>query len=487
MHLLAILLLAGLFTCNNLYAAENDDLDHALQRLIRIHDLVPDPDKQPDIPDINSPKAQLGMRLFFSRNLSGSQDTACASCHHPLLGGGDGLSLSIGTGVAEPEQTGLQRHLKNQQAPLVPRNALTTFNAAAWQWNLFHDGRVELLLDGKSKLNTSPYNNKMLGGNGITTPDVAYPRDDHWAGENLVQAQTRFPLVLQEEMRGGDFSPGVANSAYRSKLAQRLGGYGQEAGTLPQSVTRYWQEAFRKAYQADQNTVPSALVTGQNITELLSTYVRSQWFTNNPWRRYLQGVPNAISPAAKRGALLFYRQPGSGGFGCVNCHRGSALTDEDFHNMLMPPIGVGKQADGEDWGRGAITGKIQDRYRFRTPSLLNIAVTGPWGHNGAYTTLEGMVRHMLDPRKNAASYAAKQIQQANIQTENTADNVQKMLAANPALPAYAYTEGQVRQLVAFLQTLTDPCVQDAECLQAWIPPDTEPDLLRFRIHVPSTD
>ena len=55
-----------------------------------------DPTSNRILPSINDPKAQLGKKLFFTKGLGGDQDTACASCHHPVLGGGDRLSLSIG-------------------------------------------------------------------------------------------------------------------------------------------------------------------------------------------------------------------------------------------------------------------------------------------------------------------------------------------------------------------------------------------------------
>jgi cytochrome c peroxidase len=454
------------------WAGSDQALDRELQRLIRSHGLTGDPAKGVEIPDIQSPKAQLGMRLFFSKSLSGNQDVACASCHHPLLGGGDDLSLPIGT----------QEHpLPNNAALLVARNAPTTFNVALWKWGMFHDSRIELLLDGKDKAAASPYGKGPLGRKGITTPDVVYPRPDAWAGKELVQAQARFPLTFVEEMRGHNFSADLNASAYRSKLAQRLGGYDPSGQGLPEKVTQYWQAAFRRAYQAADAPM-STLVTEQNISELLSEYERSQLLVKNPWNQYIKGDVQAISTEAKQGALLFYRQPGSGGFGCVNCHQGNFFTDEGFHNMLMPPIGPGQRypdmtATGVDKGRAAVTGQPDDLYRFRTSSLLNVEVTGPWGHDGAYTALDKIVRHMLRPRSMALAYDPAQLRQARVQTDETAHNLEDILLHSRGLPEYEHSDADVLQLVAFLKTLTDPCVKDAACLKPWIPPDDAPDLL----------
>ncbi|OQX16371.1 MAG: hypothetical protein BWK73_04020 [Thiothrix lacustris] len=486
-----LLLVAMSLLSANLWADEGA-MDHELQRLIRSHALTGEPAKDVVIPDVQSPQAQLGMRLFFSSSLSGKRDMACASCHHPLLGGGDGLSLPLGTGVLEPNKLGLGRRLPDNAAPLVSRNAPTTFNSALWKWGLFQDGRIELLLDGKDKAAASPYGKGPLGGKGITTPDVPYPRNDHWAGKELVQAQARFPLAFAEEMRGHDFYPELNASAYRSKLAQRLGGYDptSDASPLPDSVTQYWQTAFRKVYQAPDAPI-STLITDQTITELLSVYQRSQLLVKNPWNQYVKGELTAIGADAKQGALLFYRQPGSGGFGCVNCHQGNFFTDESFHNMLLPPIGAGHPDKGQavipgvDKGRYTVTGQPQDQYRFRTPSLLNVAVTGPWGHNGAYTSLEGITRHMLRPVSMARAYDPAQLQQANIQTSETTRNLADMLSHSRGLPEHEHTDDDVQKLVAFLHTLTDPCVKNAECLKPWIPPDDVPDLLRFELTSPT--
>ena len=63
------------------------ELDDGLRVLIEDNELDGRPLGDMDVPEIDSPKAQLGMRLFFSKTLGGARDTACVSCHHPMLGG----------------------------------------------------------------------------------------------------------------------------------------------------------------------------------------------------------------------------------------------------------------------------------------------------------------------------------------------------------------------------------------------------------------
>lgn len=430
--------------------------DAMLNTLIQQHGLTGDVLQGRILPAIESPLAQLGMQLFFSKALSGNRDVACASCHHPLLGGGDSLSLSIGVDAADPNALGHKRLLQDKLRPSVPRNAPTTFNIGLWRQFMFHDGRIAQLEAG------------------ITTPDVAYLQPDPLAGGNLVHAQARFPVTSNHEMRGELFDAGGTSQSCRERLAERLGAYGGSGeARLPAAETDYWLDAFRQAYQ--QPHAPAAeLITEQTIAAALGEYQRSQVFVHNPWKHYVQGDVAAISEPAKRGALLFFREREAGGYACASCHKGDFFTDEQFRNVLMPQIGPGKGSNTvtavqQDYGRWLVTQHPDDKFRFRTPSLLNVAMTGPWGHNGAYTSLEAMVRHMLNPFQAALHYDSGQLKQPNIPTEQVAVNLREMLSGNADMAGQAYQEEDVQYLVDFLHTLTDPCVTSADCLQRWIP------------------
>ena len=465
--LCALLLLQGCedeTANNNIYRPDNgnalvlrSELDATLRELIQRHGLTGDPLQGQVLPDIASPLAQLGMKLFFSKALSGNKDVACATCHHPLLGGGDNLSLSIGVDAADPDRLGHKRLLQGNLIPGVSRNALTTFNSGLWKQFMFHDGRVA----------------QVAGG--ITTPDVADAQPDPQAGANLVQAQARFPVTSNHEMRGVTFDPAGTPQSCRDRLAERLGGYGNNItpdDALSVAETDYWLDAFRQAYQQPHDQVET-LITEQNITAALAEYERSQVFVNHAWKQYVQGNFAAISEPAKQGAVLFFRERGAGGYACASCHRGDFFTDEQFRNVLMPPIGSGKDnrdpQNQQDYGRWLVTQQVEDKFRFRTPSLLNVTVTGPWGHNGAYTSLDAVVRHMLNPFQAALDYDPQQLQQANIPTAQLQPNLREMLGGNTDIAGQVYSEDDVQYLMAFLQTLTDPCVTRPDCLSRWIP------------------
>jgi len=433
-----------------------------------------------ELPSITDSKAQLGMKLFYTKGLGGDQDSACVTCHHPMLGGGDNLSLSIGAEAVSPDLLGPGRtHLSSgtnfDGGPTVPRNAPTTFNIGLWDEVLFHDGRVE-------SLDKTPNVN---GAGNIRTPDsVDINTADGSAGPNLAAAQSRFPVTSPEEMRGHTYAPG-SNAVLRAALEDRLNGVSSSpADVLP---TNAWQAEFDSVYGA------STTISYDLIADAIGEYERSQVFVNSPWKAYVQGNAKAISTQAKQGALLFFNNINEGGADCASCHTGDFFTDEGFHVIAMPQVGRGK-GDGpdgsDDFGRFRETGLERDRYAFRTPSLLNVEVYGPWGHAGGYTSLEAVVRHHYNPQTAIDNFDFNQLE-SSVQVTNMLKNTQ--LAINrlrenqqantiaPVLHDRTLDESEIAQIVSFLKTLTDPCVKSRACLAPWIPDasDTDPDSLRL--------
>ena len=160
-------------------------VDTNLTQIIADKFLTGNPMAGRNIPDISSKEAQLGMRLFFSKSLGGDWDSACVSCHHPSLGGGDDLSFPVGVGATSPDLLGPGRAHDNNAphydgGPPVPRNAPSTFNVAAWDSVMFHDGRVESI--GK----TSGKNGD--DGQGIRTPETAFGTPDPVAGQKPISS-----------------------------------------------------------------------------------------------------------------------------------------------------------------------------------------------------------------------------------------------------------------------------------------------------------
>ena len=95
---------------------------------------------------------------------------------------------------------------------------------------------------------------------------------------------------------------------------------------------------------------------------------------------------------------LFY-----GKANCSSCHSGSLLTNQKFYSLGIPQFGPGRTRSfdpyARDVGRMVETDDLNDMYKFKTPALRNVSLTAPYGHNGAYPTLEGIIKHHLNPKE----------------------------------------------------------------------------------------
>jgi len=213
---------------------------------------------------------------------------------------------------------------------------------------------------------------------------------------------------------------------------------------------------YRSLFAAAYPNVPVGRLGFQHAANAIAAYEMSAFtHLDSPWDRYLAGDGSALSPEARRGARLFYGQAG-----CSRCHNGSLLTDQRYHNVAVPQIGPGKGDEApHDYGRGRETGMESDMFAFRTPPLRNVALTGPWLHNGAYTTLEAAVRHMLDPLSGLAHYDLSQLDPVLAATYEERPELLQTL--DPLLEEPVdLSPGQVDDLLAFLLALTSPTAMD---------------------------
>jgi cytochrome c peroxidase len=95
-------------------------------------------------------------------------------------------------------------------------------------------------------------------------------------------------------------------------------------------------------------------------------------------KRLTEGIDEGVW----RGRDLFF----SDGVGCTACHAGANFSDEQYHNL-----GVGMDVEELDLGRSVVTGEDKDTGAFKTPTVRNVAMTGPYMHDGSQATLEEVV------------------------------------------------------------------------------------------------
>lgn len=310
---------------------------------------------------------ELGRVLFFERELSGNRNISCATCHLPEEHAGDDHRLSIGQGDVR-----------------LPRNTAEPFNRS-FATNLFWDGRVELV------------------GSEVEAP-VALPDGI----DTLLEAQALLPLLDRDEMRGdpGDVATdGRANelALFDDEQVEAIwDGVIARIRALPE-YEHWFASAFPDVRWEDVSIV--------QVARALAEFELFLWeLTDTRFDSYLGSSidppdDGALSNEELRGAELFF-----GEAGCSNCHNGPLLSDGDYHNIGVIPIGPGHGDHGVDIGRANVSDATSDRFRFRTPPLRNVELTSPFMHNGAYTSLAEAVRQHLDPERSLRGYRSEDLE-----------------------------------------------------------------------------
>jgi cytochrome c peroxidase len=143
---------------------------------------------------------------------------------------------------------------------------------------------------------------------------------------------------------------------------------------------------------------------------------------------------------------------------CSICHNGAAFTDNQFHNVAVAQFGPG-QGDGpslrDDFGRMRVTGLATDKYAFRTPPLRNVELTGPWGHDGAFTDLRAFIDHYSESDVKLHNYDVSQLE--SLLQGTLLSNQDDILATrDPLLAGVVFTPQQVDDVTEFMRALTDP-------------------------------
>lgn len=397
---------------------------------------LPPPLTDADFHPVNPAEAALGQLLFYDPILSGNREVACATCHHPAFGTGDGVSLGIGDGGiglgprrrADPDNPPEQR---------IPRNAQALWNLGALEYaTLFHDGRVEIDPARPGGMRT-PLDEDMLAG-----------------FASMLSAQTMFPVLSPDEM-AGHYSENEIAQAVRIGLINGEGGAWDRIAQRVAAIPAYAQ-GFAAVYP---EVAAGRQIAFTDISNAVAAFMEFEFRSDTaPFDAVLRGE-GALEPLAAEGMALFYA-PG----GCSGCHSGPFLTDHRFHAMGAPQLGPGKGARFEtharDEGRFRVTGDVLDLYAFRTPALRNVALTGPWGHAGAHSDLAAFVRDHGDALA-FRSYDRTQavLPELPVNDWRIADDPQEVewiVRAAERNDRFRPSEAEVAALVAFLNSLSDP-------------------------------
>jgi cytochrome c peroxidase len=315
----------------------------------------------------------LGRLLFFDTVGGLNNDNNCSGCHSPTAGFGDSQSIAIGVdnnGIVGPDRAGPRNQ---RRTPMVVNTAFFP--------NLMWNSRF-------AALSQNPFDNS--AGFQFPLPEgLTLSYQPH-----LLVAQAFIPPTERVEVAGFTF-PGD-NFDIRNEVLRRI-------NNVPQ-----YRKRFGKIFPSVRDGGPIDFdMFGLAIAEFEFSLV----FADAPIDQFARGQKNALTEGQKRGALLFF-----GRARCVECHKVSGSSNEMFSDFTQHVIGVPQIApvvgnlpfDGpglnEDFGLEQVTGNPDDRYKFRTSPIRNVALQPAFFHNGAFTRLEDAIRHHLDVFTSARNY-----------------------------------------------------------------------------------
>jgi len=202
--------------------------------------------------------------------------------------------------------------------------------------------------------------------NAPTMENVAYYRSFYWDG--------RAPTM---------------EAVSAAALKGQLGADPDQTAAKLNAVVGY-RAQFQRAFQED--------ATAKNVSMALAAFLRALKTGNSRWDRFEQGEGDAVSMQVRRGYRVFQNAR------CTLCHVPPLYTDSDFHNVGM---GFDKPEAERDHGRMDATKDPKDDGKFKTPTLRDVAKTGPYFHDGSAKDLATAVEFILSGGKPGPNHDEK--------------------------------------------------------------------------------
>lgn len=352
-----------------------------------------------------SSREKLGEALFFDVDLSSNRSQACASCHDPAFGFADPRDNGA-------EKGGKMASLGADGASVGDRNAPTAAYAAF---------SPIFSYDAKSKI--------AKGG----------------------QFHDGRAATLQDQAAGPPLNPGEMAMASKADVLGRLKEKPEYAAAFTALYGAAALESADRAYDA--------------MTDAIASFERTPFFApfDSKYDRALRGEYK-MTPEEELGQTLFFSQQFTN---CNICHQlaptpaaeKETFSNYEYHNIGVPVNAALRAVNGVkpkfvDRGLAenpTIKDKKATEGKFKTPTLRNVAVTGPYMHNGVFADLETVIRFYN--KYNATSDASR----INPETGKPwgKPEVAKNLSMKELETGPALDDRRIKALVAFMKTLTD--------------------------------
>ncbi|MFC6672170.1 cytochrome-c peroxidase [Marinobacterium aestuariivivens] len=344
--------------------------------------------------------AQLGQALFFDTSLSFNRSQSCASCHDPARGFADPGANSLGGAVSLGDDG---RSLGDRNAPSVAYAAFS--------------------------------------------PDFHRDGDGHYVGGQFWDGRA---ATLADQAMGPPLNPGEMAMPDMETVRQRLLENPDHVARISRLFGEGVLEEAGSAYRAMAESI-AAFERTESVSPFDSRY-----------DRYLRGEYQMTEQEELGRTLFFSRQFTN----CNQCHQLEAspisqretFSNYRYHNIGVPVNAQVRAANGSDPNLvdpGLLNNPNvidwEARGRFKVPGLRNVAVTGPYMHNGVFTELETVVRFYNQYNSKSAKNRINPETGEPWGGPEVAENLSLTeLEHGPALD-----DKRIEALVAFLKTLTD--------------------------------
>jgi len=342
-------------------------LERSLTRLSPTQDLdyyvLPNSNDLDAIPQgvgnpLTSEKVELGKMLFYETGLAldaeqeaGMGTYSCATCHVPSAG----FMAGRPQGIA--------------------------------------DGGIGFGLNGESRVKMSTYEGEEVDAQAarpISLLNVAFVTNSMWNGKFGANHNNAGTEHLWED----DPDLHVNELGLDGLEAQNI-----EGTIVHRMVTDHPyvldSMGYRAMFDRAFPDVPEEERYGRLTTSFaLSAYIRTLIPNRAPFQEWLRGNYEAMTEQEKRGAMVFF-----GKAGCYRCHKGGSLNSNEFHALGVkdlfeqPDVFRATPEDKRNFGRGGFTGKEEDMFKYKVPSIYNMKDSPFYFHGSSIRSLEDLVEY----------------------------------------------------------------------------------------------